>query len=54
MPIVKPKTTIHNKNEFNIILERPLDEDRIDSKKLFKPILNDWENTVLVQKLQII
>jgi hypothetical protein len=34
LPLIKPKTTVTNKNEFNVNLERPLIEERIDPKVL--------------------
>ena len=50
IPIIKPKTTMNNKNEFHLVMEkRDLPDDMLNIKQ---PIIDEFEQTVFPQKLQ--
>jgi hypothetical protein len=54
IPLIKPKTALSNKNEFNIVFDPPVDPVRADMSKIDKPLLKEWEEEVGNAKLDII
>lgn len=48
LPVIKPKTTSNNKNDFHIVFEKENLQETIDSKTLNKPIIKEWETTVQI------
>jgi hypothetical protein len=47
LPIIRPKTTLNNKNEFNVNIEKIAKIDVADMNYFPKTILKDWEETTM-------
>ena len=47
LPIIKPKTTLNNKNEFNVNIEKTAQIDVTDMHYFPKTILKEWEETTM-------
>ena len=52
--MIKPKTALSNKNEFNVVFEPQVDPDKADMSKIEKPLLKNLDEEVGNAKMQII
>lgn len=54
LPLIKPKTALNNKNEFNIVFDPQVDLEKADMGKIDKPLIKEWEELVGNAKIAII
>ena len=47
IPVIKPRTTVNNKNEFNVVIQKTAEVDIADMSLFDKPLLQDAKETLI-------